>query len=193
MSPSDFQSWYRQSRLNLTSISQDYAWQSPAASTPSQQQQVEAQYLLQPPEQRQPQRVPSQFYETMGPREFRSWERLNRFSQAPQNHHVWQQPAPTPSSQQQQYDTERLLDQEIEKMRQNHQSQTQREHLRDERQRNLQQCLESMRRQYRLETQQAQYDSQSSPEGSRSTSTLSVCPGIDEDEASVIFDGYRYL
>lgn len=174
-------------------MSQDYTWQQSDPNTPSQQQQVKTQYSLQPPEQRQSQRVPSQFYETMGPREFRSWERLNRFNQATQNHHVWQSPTLITSSQQQQYDTQHLLDQEIEKMRQNHQSQIQQEQLRGERQRNLQQCLDNMRRQYQLETQQAQYNTQSSPEGSRSPSTLRACPGIDEDEASVIFDGYRYV
>ncbi|OJJ79356.1 uncharacterized protein ASPGLDRAFT_1057616 [Aspergillus glaucus CBS 516.65] len=122
VSPSDFQSWERHNRLSPMTMSQDYTWQQSAPNTPSQQQQVETQCLLQPPEQRQSQRVPSQFYETMNPREFRSWERLNRLNQATQNHHVWQSPALINSSQQQQYDTQHLLDQEIEKMRQNHQS-----------------------------------------------------------------------
>lgn len=173
-------------------MSQDHAWQPSVPTTSSQQQQVKTQCSLQRPEQRRSRQIPSQFYETVGPREFGSWKRLNHFNQATQNYHVWQSPAPTTSSQQQQYDTQYLLGQGIEKMRQNHQSQTQQEQLRDERERNLQQCLDNMRMKYQLQTQQAQYNIQLSPEAFRSP-ILRACPSSDEDEASAIFDGYHYV
>ncbi|ODM14586.1 hypothetical protein SI65_09931 [Aspergillus cristatus] len=194
VSPSDFQSW---EPLTPMSMSQGYTWQPSTSSTPPPQHQVEDEYPLHPPEKRKPQRVPSQFHETLGPRDFRYWDRLDCSNQGSQDHQAWQQPTPVTPKQQHQSDTGRVLDQVIEKMRQEHQSQTQLEQVRAEKQRQLQQYIDGKRREYQLAGQDKQFnqqgtDTHSSCESSRSP-TLSAASGIDEDDESVIFNRYRYL
>ena len=74
--------------------------------------------------EKRPQRVSSQFHETLAPRESTYWDHLSHFNQVTQYHHTCQHPAPVTTSKQQQFgsDAGRVLDQVIEKMRQDHQS-----------------------------------------------------------------------